>query len=229
MIASASTQSPETSSNAARPMPCQRLGSEMRREDVPRGRITSSPLLVRAITPSDVARLRAFHTRCSADTQYARFLGHKAHLSQKEAEYFCDVDMLRRGALVASSSDSPELIHGLGTWDAVTAKTAEIAFVVEDEVQGLGVGRHLLNAVLVRTRALGFRHLTGFMLVGNRPMRHLLQTSGYGLSVGEIDCGVQSFSLTPTVPARTEHRAPARWPPGRLSLGLPPRPAMKER
>jgi len=120
---------------------------------------------------------------------------HKPHLSDKEAEYFCNVDMRDRGAVVASDPDSLERIHGIGHWDSLTDDQAEIAFAVEDDVQGLGVGRHLLNAVLDRTRALGFRKLTGSMLAGNGPMRHLFETSGYAFSLGEIDCGVQSFSL----------------------------------
>ena len=152
-------------------------------------------LLVRAIRSSDAAYLRSFHARCSADTQYGRFFMPKPDLSPKEAEHFCNVDMLNRGAFVATSMDSSERIHGVGHWDRITASEAEIAFVVEDALQGLGVGRGLLNAVLDRTRALGFRHLTGWILGGNGPMRHLFETTGHAFSLGEIDCGIQSFSL----------------------------------
>ena len=152
-------------------------------------------MLLRAVRSSDAASLLAFHARCSEETRYRRFFMHKPHLSDKEAEYFCNVDMHDRGAFVASDPDSPERIHGIGHWDTLTANRAEIAFVVADDVQGIGVGRRLLNAVLDRTRALGIRQLTGSMLAGNGSMRHLFETSGYAFSLGEIDCGVQSFSL----------------------------------
>lgn len=152
-------------------------------------------MLLRAIRSSDAANLRAFHARCSDETRYRRFFLHKPHLSQKEAEHFCNVDMLNRGAIVATDMGATERIHGIGHWDRLTGSRAEIAFVIEDDVQGLGVGRRLLNAVLDRTRAVGFRQLTGSILAGNGAMRHLFETSGYAFRLGEIDCGVQSFSL----------------------------------
>lgn len=163
-------------------------------------------MFVRAIRASDAASLQAFHARCSPDTQYRRFLMHKPHLSMREAEYFCDVDMRNRGAIVASDPQSLERIHGIGQWDRLSDGTAEIAFVVEDDLQGVGVGRRLLGAVLDRTRALGLRHLTGSVLAGNTAMRRLFETSGYAFNLGEIDCGVQSFSL---VTGRAEKHGPS--------------------
>ena len=163
-------------------------------------------MFVRAVRASDAASLQAFHARCSADTQYRRFLMHKPHLSMKEAAYFCDVDMRNRGAIVASDRRCPRRIHGVGQWDSLGGGRAEIAFVVEDDLQGLGVGRRLLGAVLDRARALGFRHLTGSILVGNSAMRRLFETSGYAFSLGEIDCGVQSFSL---VTGRAKQHGPS--------------------
>jgi len=152
-------------------------------------------MVLRAIRTYDVASLRAFHARCSAETQYRRFFMHKPHLSNEEAKYFCSVDMRNRGAFVASNLSFPNRIHGIGQWDRLTDSKAEIAFVVEDGVQGLGIGRSLVNAVLDRTQALGLRQLTGFILAGNAPMRHLLETSGYAFSLSASDCGVRAFSL----------------------------------
>ncbi|MBV8991278.1 MAG: GNAT family N-acetyltransferase [Solirubrobacterales bacterium] len=152
-------------------------------------------MLLRAIRPSDAANLRAFHARCSEETQYRRFFMYKPHLSNEEAEYLCSVDMRNRGAFVASELNSSERIRGIGQWDSLSGSNAEIAFVVEDAVQGLGIGRRLVNAVLDRTRAVGLCQLTGFILAGNRPMRHLFETSGYTFNLGQSDCGVHSFSL----------------------------------
>jgi len=161
----------------------------------PEARREGELVLVRAIRPSDAANLQAFHARCSAETQYRRFLMHKPHLSDKETEYFCNVDMRDRGAVVATDPRSRDRIHGIGQWDALGGGRAEIAFVVEDDLQGVGVGRRLLKVVLDHTRALGFRHLTGSILAGNGPMRRLFETCGYAFGLGEIRCGDQSFSL----------------------------------
>ncbi|MBV8947246.1 MAG: GNAT family N-acetyltransferase [Solirubrobacterales bacterium] len=152
-------------------------------------------MLIRAIESSDAAKLRDCHARCSPETQYRRFFMHKPHLSTREAEYFCNVDMRSRGAVVASDMGSHGDIHGIGQWDRLKRGMAEIALLVEDDLQGLGVGRRLLNAVIDHTRALGLRQLTGSILAGNDPMRRLLETSGYTVSMGEIDSGVQFFSL----------------------------------
>lgn len=71
-------------------------------------------LLLPAISESDAASLRAFHARCSPEMQYQRFFVHKPHLSHKEAEYYCIVDMHSRGAFVASSPYSPQHTCGIG-------------------------------------------------------------------------------------------------------------------
>lgn len=174
-------------------------------------------ILVRAVRSSDAASLRAFHARCSDETRYRRFFMHKPRLSYKEAEYFCSVDMRDRGAFVASDLNSPKRVHGIGHWDKVTDTRAEIAFVVEDDLQGLGIGRTLLNAVLDRTRALGLCQLTGFVLAVNGPMRHCAPrsapSSGSTIPTNSPPTSGSSLRRTRPAPSADRARSPRRAPP----------------
>jgi len=139
---------------------------------------------LRPISPADETALIAFHDRCSDDTRYLRFAAAKPQLRRAEAHYLCGVDDHSRGALVVIESDDPRSIHGVGRWDRVNCAEAELAFVVEDACQGLGLGRKLVEATIARAREEGFTRLVADVLRSNHRMQHLARA--YGLAIAEL-------------------------------------------
>jgi len=150
---------------------------------------------LRQLNRGDIPRLVEFHERCSEETHYRRFLMAKPCLLLHEAERFCSVDQCREGAFVAFDAASPNEIRGVGRWAAVDETTAEVAFAVEDEYQGHGIGRTLVSAVIARARILGFTTLIADVLATNRAMRRVLRTSGCPLVERHQDFAVLRFSL----------------------------------
>lgn len=127
----------------------------------------------RPIRSDDTARLRAFHRRLSADTQRLRFFTPLRELSQQMAEFFCNVDFERRVAIVVCYPGE-DAIRGVARYEvADDGKSAEIAFVVEDEIQGMGLGRALLRMLAVHARRQGICHFTAVVLPENTPMLNL--------------------------------------------------------
>jgi GNAT superfamily N-acetyltransferase len=59
---------------------------------------------------------------------------------------------------------------------------AEVAFVVVDQYQGLGVGGALMRHITTIARAAGLEKLIAEVLAENRPMLQLFEKSGLRMS-----------------------------------------------
>jgi RimJ/RimL family protein N-acetyltransferase len=139
---------------------------------------------LRPISPADETALIEFHDRCSETTHYLRFAGAKPQLRAAEAHHLCGVDDHYRGALVIIESDDPGTIHGVGRWERISLTEAELAFVIEDEYQGQGFGRTLVEATIARAREEGFTRLVTDVLLSNHRMRRLARD--YDLAITDL-------------------------------------------
>jgi ribosomal protein S18 acetylase RimI-like enzyme len=137
---------------------------------------------LRPIRPDDAARLQAFHTHLSQETIYLRFLGMHPTLSDKEAEKLANVDYQTRMALVATRMEKEEeSLIGVARY-AMTGPErpgeAEVAIVVEDKYQGLGLGTILVDRIMAYAREHGV--CVFFMEVNaeNDRILHFVRRSG---------------------------------------------------
>jgi RimJ/RimL family protein N-acetyltransferase len=133
---------------------------------------------IRPIRPDDEPRLVALYERLSQHTAYQRFFTVRRRLPPDWYHFFANVDYVRRLALVAEH-DTPtgvELI-GVGRYEpSEEPDTAEVAFVVEDDWQGRGLGGILLDAVLEAAEARGIHRFRADVLADNHRMLRLLNT-----------------------------------------------------
>jgi GNAT superfamily N-acetyltransferase len=94
----------------------------------------------------------------SDESLYRRFFGPKHHFSEKEAEYFLNIDFVNRVALVAVvHENSKQAIVGAGRYVVVEPGTAEVAFGVIDAYQGQGIGPALLRNLSSIARGAGLK------------------------------------------------------------------------
>jgi GNAT superfamily N-acetyltransferase len=157
---------------------------------------------LRPIRPDDTARLQELHLRLSPEAIRLRFHGYMRELPDAMAKRFCEVDGHHRVAFVAVTGD-PERIVGVGRYDRDQDRVgeAEMAFVVEDEYQGHGIGSRLLSQLIESARANGIHTLVARVLPGNSPMRHLLQHTGYPLRSRrdrDADCLIMEIGELPS-------------------------------
>jgi GNAT superfamily N-acetyltransferase len=152
-------------------------------------------LTVRPIQREDAGLLIDFHERLSPQSRYLRFFSPVPHLSPKMAEYLAGVDFVDRFALVATSDeDGVERIVAVARFDiAPDDVVAEVALVVRDDYQGVGVGTAVFGRLLEMARARGVRRLTGNVLADNRHMLQLLRN--HGISAGQTEAGIVQFGL----------------------------------
>lgn len=133
---------------------------------------------VRAIRPDDASRLREFHDRLSSNTTRLRFFSPLKHLSPDFANRLTSVDFEKRCAFVVSPLED-DTIHGVGRYEAETRRSAEVAFVVEDSLQGLGLGKALLDRLVQHAREVGYTRFSAVTLCENGQMLSIFRESPY--------------------------------------------------
>jgi len=134
---------------------------------------------IRAIQPGDRAGLLAAVERSSAESLHRRFFAVKRFFSDKEIDFFLNVDFVGHVALVAVLDDAgATTIVGGGRYVLVRPGTAEVAFAVVDEFQGQGVGSALMRHIATIARAAGLKELVAEVLAANSAMLKVFEQSG---------------------------------------------------
>ena len=138
----------------------------------------SSPIAIRAVRPDDKERIVRAFRGLDPRTIYLRFLAPRKELSQEDLRRITECDGARAVALVATvGSGEDEIIVGLGRYVA-TGAAAEVAFVVEEDFQRLGIAGRLLRELARIARANGLARLEADVLPENVPMLRVLRRSG---------------------------------------------------
>jgi acetyltransferase len=168
--------------------------AEMRQEQLPKPAIrpyptqyvaewktkTGGAMLIRPIRPEDEPLMAKFHRTLSSETVYLRYF-HMVSLGARVAHerlvQQCFIDYDRDMALVAEMKDS---VSGERAIVAVarltkepTSTQAEIAVVVSDAYQGVGIGSELVRRLIEVARHEKINRITATMLPENNSMQAL--------------------------------------------------------
>ncbi len=167
---------------------------------------------VRPITPDDAEGVREFHAGQSDESIYLRFFAPLRELSKRDLEHFTVVDYDTRVALVVTLRGK---IIGIGRYDKVDDRTAEVAFNISDHYQGKGIGSVLLEHLAAIGHDAGLSRFLAEVLPHNQRMLHVFTDAGYQVS-HRLEDGivVVTFDISPTAKSTVvriarEHRAEA--------------------
>jgi len=164
---------------------------------------------VRAIRPDDVERLQQFHLRLSSDTIVMRYFRAAPVLYSRDAQHLTHLDYDNRMALVATTGvGDDEAIVGVVRYERITATEAELAFVVEDGWQGLGLSTRVLARLLMYARERGFERMSAVTMATNMRMRAVLTHAGYPFT-SAYDDGCLTVTLDITKKSSREDLASA--------------------
>jgi RimJ/RimL family protein N-acetyltransferase len=135
---------------------------------------------IRALRPDDEADLLAAIGRTSTQSLRRRFFVVKRGFSQKEIEFFMNIDFSNHVALVALADEGgrPTIVGG-GRYIVVRPGQAEVAFVVIDGYQGQGLGAHLMRHLADIARDAGLTELIAEVLPENTAMRTVFSKFGF--------------------------------------------------
>jgi len=152
--------------------------------------LDGTTVFIRPIAPEDKPLLSAGLRNLSPETAYRRFLSPKVRFSADELRYLTEVDGHDHIAYVAVTG--PTLV-AVGRVVRTAPDTADMAIVVGDPWQGLGLGRQLARLLVDAAAAEGVTRIAGTMLADNRPALRLLKGIGTEFDVDSISHGVREI------------------------------------
>jgi ribosomal protein S18 acetylase RimI-like enzyme len=136
---------------------------------------------IRALKPEDRSAMLSAVGRVSAQSLYRRFFGPKREFTEKETDFFVNVDFVNHVALVAVVGAGENAVIGAGRYIVTRPGEAELAFAVIDEYQGQGVGTALLRHLVLIAGESGIEQLVAEVLPENVPMLTVFRKSGFGV------------------------------------------------
>ena len=164
-------------------------------------------LTLRPIRSDDEEKLLAFHAHLSADSIYRRYFSFHPDLAHDEVHHLTHVDYDSRLALVIEDGDD---IVGVARYERRhDIAEAEVAFVIRDDYQHLGLGHRLFASLAVAARSRGVTTFTAETLCRNHDMISVFGHSGFpvtsSISAGEISVRISIDVLGNVVPSRPSH------------------------
>jgi RimJ/RimL family protein N-acetyltransferase len=150
---------------------------------------------IRAQRSQDRESMQAAIAGSSSGSLHRRFFAVRRQFSEKETDYFLDIDFVNHVALVvvAGGPSQPTIVGG-GRYVVVQPGQAEVAFAIIDAYQGRGIGSALMRHLATLGREAGLHELIAEVLSENVPMLNVFERSGLAMST-ERDGTVMHVTL----------------------------------
>jgi acetyltransferase len=155
---------------------------------------------IRPIRPEDEPLMVKFHETLSDRSVYLRFfssLSLSRRVSHERLLRICFGDYDREMALVAESTDprtGERRIIAVGRMNKLHAgNEAEVAVLVSDRYQKLGLGNELLRRVVQVAREEKVSHLSAEMLTDNVAMQVIFRRNGFRIRADQDLTSVRAF------------------------------------
>ena len=134
----------------------------------------------RAIKPSDEEGMRHLFYRFSDEAVYYRYFSPIKTMPHHKMQQYVNVDYRRAMSIVGLSGDSGEgQIIAEGRYvKHLDRPDADIAFVVDEKVQGLGIATFLYQMLIRLARERGIKAFTADVLGTNRAIMKVLEKGG---------------------------------------------------
>lgn len=140
---------------------------------------------LRALRPDDRARMAAAVRGLDAVSIYTRLFSHRKELTEAGLDRIMHTDPDSEVVLVATTGrNADERIVGSARYVVTTeapVRTAEVAFVVEEDFQGRGIAGRLLERLMDVARARGIVRFEADVLAENASMLHVFERCGAAL------------------------------------------------
>lgn len=168
---------------------------ELRPEDAPPVRLALPPyptelsgpfdargdvLTVRPIRPEDAEAHGAFFSRLSPEDIRYRFFSAMRALSPEQMARMTQVDYEREMAFVAvRDHDGSAETVGVARLVCEDSQRGEFAIVVQPDMKGRGLARHLMSRLIAWGRQQGLAEIAGQVLAENAPMLAFMRKLGF--------------------------------------------------
>lgn len=149
----------------------------------------------RAIKPSDEDEMRRLFYRFSDESVYSRYFTTVKSMPHAKMQEYVNVDCSRILSIVGLVGDVPEerVIAEARYAKHLDRPYADIAFIVDEKYQGLGIAGYLYKMLVRLGKEAGLKGFTADVLTSNRAMMKVFENGGLPFQA-KMDRGV--FELT---------------------------------
>jgi acyl-CoA synthetase (NDP forming)/GNAT superfamily N-acetyltransferase len=151
---------------------------------------------IRQAGPGDLAALRALHERLSARTLYLRYFSGAPGVERYLKRLLRPADNDHEALIAVLRGE----VCAVGCYERITQRPqeAEVAFLVDDAHQGIGVGTLLLEHLAAAAAAAGIERFMAETLPGNAAMLSVFRDAGFAVTTRYEDGTVHvEFPIEP--------------------------------
>jgi acetyltransferase len=138
-------------------------------------------LTIRPIRPEDAEQHGAFFARLSPEDVRFRFFSAMRALSPEQTARMTQVDYDREMAFIALRETSNETVGVARLVIEPGRRSGEFAVIVQPDMKGKGLARHLMQRLIDWGRASGLSEIVGQILADNAPMLAFIRRLGFKL------------------------------------------------
>ncbi|MFS2221923.1 GNAT family N-acetyltransferase [Pantoea sp. B65] len=152
--------------------------------------------LFRPILPEDEPLLQRFIAQVTKEDLYYRYFSEINEFTHDDLANMTQIDYDREMAFVAVRQHQGES-EIIGVTRAISDADnidAEFSVLVRSDLKGLGMGRRLLEKMIVYTREHGLQQLNGITMPGNRGMVTLARKLGFTIDI-QLEDGIVGLTL----------------------------------
>jgi len=143
---------------------------------------------IRPVCPADAQAVQTFVRGLSDTTRRLRFFAPIRELAPSMLKRLIEIDgRLDRVLVALAREDGGERIVALAQHADDGGERCDLALVVADDWQGLGLGRTLMDMLLETARDAGFARAEGDVLRGNVAMLGLARAFGFAVRHSPFD------------------------------------------
>ncbi len=152
-------------------------------------------LTIRPIRPEDANAHREFFSRLSPQDVRYRFFSAMRELSAEQVMRLTQVDYEREIAFVAVRESTGETVGVSRLVREMGSASGEFAVVVQPDVKGHGLARHLMQRLIDWARDHGMSEVVGQVLADNAPMLAFVRRLGFAVRRMPDEDGVVEATL----------------------------------
>jgi RimJ/RimL family protein N-acetyltransferase len=146
--------------------------------------------------PSYEESMRRFFYRCSTETVFYRFFYSVKTMGHDKMQAYVNVDYTKEFSVVGFGGKKGEnrIVAEARLVESDDGKAGEVAFLVDENYQGSGVGSYLMKLLIDEGKKRMLEELYAEVLPDNQPMIKVFEKSGLPLK-SHLDGGVYHITL----------------------------------
>jgi RimJ/RimL family protein N-acetyltransferase len=135
---------------------------------------------IRAARPSDLERVINAFNELDPESIYFRYFGPKKSFSDADIHQFINTDFKNRVTLLCTlMRDGSEIVIASATYVRIDDKSAEVAFLVEEDYHRLGIAGRMIRHLGGIASADGIETFVAEVLPDNKAMLGVFKVCGY--------------------------------------------------